>query len=160
MLVKILAPAFFSRQDTKTPVRVAIHAMVANMVMNVVFVVPLVLLKVPGAHAGLALATALASYLNAGLLFRHLRKTGVYQPAAGWRTLIMQMVFAVVVMSTVVAWGIPEASAWPDMSGSRRTLEISIWIGAGVAAYLAALRLSGVRLSVLWSPAVKSAGKP
>ena len=160
MLVKILAPAFFSRQDTKTPVRVAIRAIVANMVMNVVFVVPLVLLKVPGAHAGLALATALASYLNAGLLFRHLRKTGVYQPAAGWRTLILQMMFAVAVMSAVVAWGIPEAAAWSNMSGSRRSLEISIWIGVGVAVYLTALRLSGVRLSVLWSPAVKSAGKP
>jgi putative peptidoglycan lipid II flippase len=160
MLVKILAPAFFSRQDTKTPVRVAIRAMVANMVMNVVFVVPLVLLKVPGAHAGLALATALASYLNAGLLLRYLRKAGVYQPATGWRKLILQMMFAVFVMSAVVAWGVPEATAWSDMSGSRRSLEISIWIGVGVAVYLTALRLSGVRLSVLWSPAVKSAGKP
>jgi putative peptidoglycan lipid II flippase len=160
MLVKILAPAFFSRQDTKTPVRVAIRAMLANMVMNVVFVVPLVLLKVPGAHAGLALATALASYLNAGLLLQYLRKAGVYQPATGWRKLILQMMFAVFVMSAVVAWGVPEATAWSDMSGSRRSLEISIWIGVGVAVYLTALRLSGVRLSVLWSPAVKSAGKP
>jgi len=157
MLVKILAPAFFSRQDTKTPVRIAIRAMVANMVMNVVFVVPLVLLKVPGAHAGLALATALASYLNAGLLFRHLQKTGIYQPSAGWSTLIVQMVFAVAVMSIVVAWGVPDADAWSAMSGSRRALEISVWVGVGMLAYLSALRLSGVRLSVLWSPAAKSA---
>jgi putative peptidoglycan lipid II flippase len=157
MLVKILAPAFFSRQDTKTPVRIAIRAMVANMVMNVVFVVPLVLLNVPGAHAGLALATALASYLNAGLLFRHLQKTGIYQPSAGWTTLIAQMVFAVAVMSIVVAWGVPDADAWSAMSGSRRALEISIWVGVGMLVYLSALRLSGVRLSVLWSPAAKSA---
>lgn len=160
MLVKILAPAFFSRQDTKTPVRIAIRAMIANMVMNIVFVVPLVLLQVPGAHAGLALATALASYVNAGLLFRHLRKAGVYQPATGWRKLLLQMLFAVVSMSIVLIWGVPEASAWSDMSGSQRALEISLWIGAGVAVYLVALRLSGMRLSVLRAPVVKSAGKP
>jgi putative peptidoglycan lipid II flippase len=67
MLVKVLAPAFYARQDTRTPVKVAIRAMISNMLMNIVFVVPLVLLNVPGAHAGLALATALAAYVNAGL---------------------------------------------------------------------------------------------
>lgn len=160
MLVKILAPAFYSRQDTKTPVRIAIRAMLSNMVMNVLFVVPLVLLQVPGAHAGLALATALASYINAGLLFRHLRREAIYQPVAGWRKLMWQMLFAVVAMSAVLVWGVPEASAWSGMNGRQRVLEISLWVVAGTAVYLAALRLSGMRLSVLRAPVTKSADKP
>ena len=61
------------------------------MVMNLLFVVPLVLLKIPGAHAGLALATALASYINAGMLYRYLRRDGVFQPDPGWPRLLLQM---------------------------------------------------------------------
>src|SRR5690606_22132064 len=61
MLIKVLAPGFFARHDTKTPVKVGIIAMVANMVFNLILIWPL-------AHAGLALATALSAFLNAGML--------------------------------------------------------------------------------------------
>ncbi len=77
MLIKVLAPGFFARQDLKTPVRVAIICMVANMVMNLILIWPL-------KHVGLALATSLSSMLNAFLLFWGLYKIGVYRPAPGW----------------------------------------------------------------------------
>jgi putative peptidoglycan lipid II flippase len=153
MLVKVLAPAFYSRQDTRTPVRVAIRAMIANMVMNVLFVVPMVLLKVPGAHAGLALATALASYLNAGLLYRHLRRTELYRPHAGWARLLLQILFAVVVMAAVILWDAPGLDDWSAMDSAERVTRLALRVGAGMVAYLAALRLAGMRLSMLWAPA-------
>ena len=54
-LVKVLSPGYFSRQDIRTPVRVSIRAMFVNIGLNVVFVVPMIMLGIPGAHAGLAL---------------------------------------------------------------------------------------------------------
>jgi len=160
MLVKVLAPAFYARQDTRTPVKVAILAIVSNMLMNIAFVVPMVWLKVPGAHAGLALATALASYVNAGLLYRRLRRDGAYEPHAGWRVLLLQILFAVTVMSVVVWSGIPAADAFTGMGALQRGSQVALWIGAGVLAYLAALRLAGMRLSRLWSPASESGRTP
>ncbi len=76
MLIKVLAPGFFARQDTKTPVKVGIIAMIANMVFNLILIWPL-------AHAGLALATALSAFLNAGLLGYLLHKQGVLPARLG-----------------------------------------------------------------------------
>ncbi len=158
MLVKVLAPAFYSRQDTRTPVKVAIRSMIANMVLNVLFVVPLVLLEIPGAHAGLALATALASYINAAMLFRYLRKAGVYQPDAGWSRLLLQIGFAIAVMTAVILWGAPDATQLAALPGPQRVWQLVVWIAAGVLSYLVALRLAGMRLSILWAPAAESSG--
>ncbi|MFP3442355.1 lipid II flippase MurJ, partial [Pantoea sp. SIMBA_133] len=77
MLIKVLAPGFFARQDTKTPVKVGIITMVANMVFNLILIWPL-------AHAGLALATALSAFLNAGMLAWLLRRQGVLRFQPGW----------------------------------------------------------------------------
>lgn len=160
MLVKILAPAFYSRQDIVTPVRIAIRSMIANMVMNVLFVVPMVLLEVPGAHAGLALATALAAYMNAGLLYRQLRKQQVFRPDPGWGTRLLQMLFANLVMAAAVIWGLSQAQEWGTLTGVQRTAQIGLCIGAGALVYLLALRLSGMRLSLLWAPASDSGDSP
>ncbi|HED18789.1 MAG TPA: murein biosynthesis integral membrane protein MurJ, partial [Gammaproteobacteria bacterium] len=156
MLVKVLAPAFFARQDTRTPVKIAIRAMLSNMVLNVLFVVPMVLLEIPGAHAGLALATALAAYINAGLLYRQLRRDSVFQPKPGWPRLLGQLLFGTAVMVAVVSWGAPDADLWGGLSGAQRGAQLGLWIAAGVASYLIALRVAGMRLSILWAPAVKS----
>ena len=158
--VRILIYTFYAIQDTRTPVKVAIRAMLSNMVMNVLFVVPLVLLKVPGAHAGLALATALASYINAGLLYRHLRRDEVYHPHAGWIRLLLQILFAVTVMVALLLWGAPAADNWSAMSAAQRATSLGIWVAAGVVAYLSTLRLTGLRLSMLWAPAAGSRGAP
>jgi putative peptidoglycan lipid II flippase len=160
MLVKVLAPAFYARQDPRTPVSIAVRAMISNMVLNVLFVVPMVLLGVPGAHAGLALATALASYINAALLYRRLRSAGIYEPDAGWPRLLAQMVLAVTVMVAVLSWGIPGPAAWTDLPGVERALHIAAWIAVGAVTYLASLRLAGMRLSMLWSPAAESERGP
>jgi len=152
MLVKILAPAFYARQDSRTPVRVAVVAMLANMAMNLLFAVPMVLLHVTGAHAGLALATSLASYLNAGQLYYRLRRQAVYRPQPGWRVFFLRLGVASVVLAVALLIGAPDVSVWIAMSGPARVLTLSAWIIGGVALYLATLRLTGVKLSVLWAP--------
>ena len=83
MLVKVLAPGFYARKDTATPVKIGIIAMAANMVLNLLFVLPLMYFWNIG-HLGLALATSVAAYLNAGLLLRGLARAGVYRCSRGW----------------------------------------------------------------------------
>jgi putative peptidoglycan lipid II flippase len=152
MLVKVLVPAFYARQDARTPVKVAVRAMVANMVLNVLIVVPLVWFEIPGAHAGLALATALAGYLNAGLLFHYLRAEAIYRPAPGWSRLLLQMLFAIAVMLLVVIWAMPDRPVWAALSGSQRVLWTGALVALGAASYLVSLRLAGLRLAVLRTP--------
>ena len=156
MLVKILAPAFYARQDTRTPVRIAIISMLSNMFMNLLFVMPLLYFKIEGAHAGLALATSMASFLNAGLLYRRLCQDGVYTPLPGWKLLLARLLFANLVMALVLLWGLPVASEWLAMQGMQRVLQLSLWVAAGMAAYLLTLRVTGLRLSMLWSPTASS----
>jgi putative peptidoglycan lipid II flippase len=150
MLIKVLAPAFYSRKDTRTPVRIAIIALVTNMVLNLVFVVPLVMLKIPGPHAGLALATSLAAWVNAGLLYRMLRKQQVYRPETGWRQFLLQIGLAGAVLGAVLFWGSPAMPVWLDWSVWSRVSGLFVWIMAGASAYFIALSLVGLRLRSLW----------
>src|SRR3989338_594146 len=63
--IKVIAPAYYSVQDTKTPVRIAVISMIANVVFNLILMAPL-------KHAGIALATSLSAMLNLGLLVYYL----------------------------------------------------------------------------------------
>jgi len=96
ILVKTLAPAFFARQEVRTPVYIAVGTLVATQLMNLVFV-PLL------GVAGLALSIGVAACLNAALLYRGLRKRGIYVPLPGWGAFFLKLVLAVSVMGTV-AW--------------------------------------------------------
>jgi len=150
MLVKVLAPAFYSRKDTTTPVRIAIVALVTNMVLNLVFVVPLVVLGVSGPHAGLALATSIAAWVNAGLLYRMLRKQQVYLPESGWRRFYLQLGLAGVALGAVLFWGVQGMQVWLDWSVWSRVFWLFVWIMAGAATYFIILQLLGLRLASLW----------
>jgi putative peptidoglycan lipid II flippase len=131
-------------------VRIAIVALLTNMVLNLVFVVPLVMLEVPGPHAGLALATSIAAWVNAGLLCRGLLKRQVYRPAAGWRQFLLQTGLAGTVLCAVLFWGTPALQVWLDWSVWSRVSGLFLWIMAGAAAYFIALHLAGLRLMDLW----------
>jgi putative peptidoglycan lipid II flippase len=144
MLIKVLAPGYFARQDMKSPVRIGIIAMAANMVMNLLFVVPLYLLFNIG-HVGLALATSLAAYLNAWLLYRGLRRGGFYLPGAGWLPLMVRYGLANLAMLAVLAGLLHHWSDWALWSGWQRCIHLGAICGAGLAVYLVSLRLAGVR---------------
>ena len=138
MLIKVLAPGFFARQNTKTPVKVGIIAMVANMVFNLILIWPL-------AHAGLALATALSAFLNAGLLGWLLHKQGVLVFQPGWGRYAVQLVGGCVVMSVGLAWLAPEWQQWLEWGVSARLQWLALLVVVGAAIYFAWLAALGVR---------------
>ena len=138
ILIKVLAPGFFARQDTRTPVRIGIIAMSANMVMNLIFVFPL-------AHAGLALATTLSAYINAALLFAALRREGVYRSDTAWRPYLLRIVLASSLMALVLWWGTDLISTWSAWNAWTRAWNLAMWIAIGTLVYFAALWLSGLR---------------
>ena len=153
-LVKVLAPGYFARQDTKTPVKVGVIAMVVNMLFNIIFVVTLVQLAIPGAHVGLALATSLSAFLNAGLLLRGLRRQKVYNPDRGWGRLFAQVLFACVAMFALLWWLGGDLASWMQADSFNRVGRLLMAVFAGAAVYFAILWLSGLRLGALHKPRV------
>ncbi|MGI9301858.1 MAG: murein biosynthesis integral membrane protein MurJ [Gammaproteobacteria bacterium] len=145
IMIKVLAPGFYARQDTKTPMRIGVIAMLVNMVLNVALVVPWVYSGWPGPHAALALATSLCAYLNAGLLYRRLRGDGVLHPQAGWRKLLMQVSLATAIMFAVVIAYTPALSQWSSWLVTQRGLALASLILVGAAVYFFVLLASGVR---------------
>lgn len=137
MLIKVLVPGFTSRQDTQTPVRFGIHSIVANMVLNLLLVLPL-------AHAGIALATTLSAYLNALLLLFTLLKNKIYQPGRQWPLYIARIVAANAIMSTFLYYFV-DIKLWLDWSASQRGLNLAVTIGAAMLIYTSSLLLLGVR---------------
>ena len=145
MLIKVLAPGYFARQDTATPVRIGIIAMSANMVMNIALVIPFHHYWQVG-HMGLALATSAAAYLNGFLLYRGLRRAGVYRPLPGWWRFIVRLTVASLAMVAVVVALLWHVDDWLVAT----TMTRAIWLGgiclAGGGAYLVALAATGLRL--------------
>ena len=145
ILIKILAPGYYARQDTKTPVRIAIRVIGINLVLNLIFVAGMIELEIIGPHAGLALASALAAWFNAGWLYRGLRHSGVLVHQTGWWRLIMQVLLALGMMLVVLLWGI-DVDAWSQWQSPQRIAQLAIWVAAGASVYLLVLWLSGLRL--------------
>jgi putative peptidoglycan lipid II flippase len=143
--VKVLAPAFYARQDTKTPVKAAIASMVSNIVMNFVLVAVWMWQDWPGAHAALALSSALAGYLNAGLLYRALRREGIYTPLPGWGRKLAVLGSASAVMTGVLLWQAAGFAAWADGGAIERITGLIIAIAAGGIAYLVLCLALGMR---------------
>ncbi|MCG2581428.1 MAG: murein biosynthesis integral membrane protein MurJ [Marinobacter sp.] len=139
MLIKVLAPGFFARQDTKTPVKIGVIAMVANMVLNLALVFPL-------AHAGLALATSLSAWLNGFLLWRGLRKEGAWKSQPGWPRFLAQLAFANAALAGVIVWLQAPVGEWLAADGLHKAADMGVLVAAGVAVYFVALAVAGVRV--------------
>tara|TARA_B110000503_G_scaffold143757_1_gene248098 strand:+ start:10628 stop:12223 length:1596 start_codon:yes stop_codon:yes gene_type:complete len=151
MLVKVLAPGFYARKDTITPVKIGIIAMGANMFMNLALALPLMYLWNIG-HVGLALATSLAAILNASLLLRGLLRSGFYHVQPGWALYLWRLLFACACMVSAILWLVPEQSVWLDWHWLRRTGELLFLCAVGVVVYFAAHGLLGTRMSHLRAP--------
>lgn len=135
MLVKVLAPGYYAQQDTRTPVRIGVIALVSNMVLNLVLIWHL-------QHAGLALATSLSAFINAGLLFFGLFKAKRIQFEAGWQRFYIRLVFANLILG-VFLFLLPDMTFWFGLSfWSRLAAMLGVSL-AGVAVYAGALRLTG-----------------
>jgi putative peptidoglycan lipid II flippase len=146
-LVKVLAPGYFARQDTRTPVRVGFIALGCNMALNVAVVIPAKKLGFPAPHILLATATCVSAAINTALLWRGLVKTGVYKPKAGWGVLIARILFANAVMAALLVWMAGSTADWLALPPLHRASRLAGCIVAAAATYFAALYISGVRLA-------------
>jgi len=151
MLIKVLAPGYFARQDMKTPVRIGMISIAANIGFKMILVMPLLYWFGLG-HVGLALATAMAAYVNAGLLFRGLRRAGVYVPSAQWGSLwlrygLVNLAMALVLLVLLLVW-----NDWAVWAWWQRVAHLSLMCAAGAVTYVVGLWLVGVRARDFKSP--------
>ena len=143
--VKVLAPGYYARLDTRTPVRFAIISMVSNTLFALLFVGVLLSLHFKGPHTGLALASTVAAYLNASMLFRGLRRQGVYQPAAGWAKVLFAVLLACIAMVAVMLWQHGTRDVWLLAPMADRVRMLAILLTASTLVYLAVLFGAGLR---------------
>ena len=165
LLVKVLAPAFYSRQDTRTPVRAAVVAVLTNALCTVglfaglLYATPVgqaalleaggswrqALANIHGAHALLALAIAIAGWVNALQLAWLLRGSGTYRPQPGWATFLARIISATVLLALVVGGFRLLWPDWSDWAWWERGWRLAAMVGAGGLAYAGVLLASGLR---------------
>ncbi|MDZ7737235.1 MAG: murein biosynthesis integral membrane protein MurJ [Gammaproteobacteria bacterium] len=138
VLIKVLATAFFSRQDTRTPVKAGVAAMVTNIILNLALVGIL-------AHAGLALATSIAAAVNAGLLFFWLKRYKAYTAQPGWHAFLLRVITATFVMAALLVYWLPGLDEWVAMGLWWRIGMLTLWVAAGLALYPIILLITGMR---------------
>jgi putative peptidoglycan lipid II flippase len=141
IVVKILAPGFYARQDIRTPVKIAIGVLVATQLMNLVFV-PWI------AHAGLALSIGLGACLNATFLFLGLRQRGIYQAKPGWALFFGQLAGALCLLSGVTMW-VAAHFDWIAMQAHPflRMGALLLVMAVGAIVYFGTLMLTGFRFA-------------
>lgn len=145
MLIKVLAPGFYARQDLATPVRIGIIAMVSNMVLNLLLVIPLHHYLKLG-HVGLSLATTLAACINAGLLWHGLHKNGSAQWQPGSLAQVWRCLLAAAVMG-VLLWTLsPPLAMWQGLPAWQRAGLLGGVCAAGALGYFATLFVVGLRV--------------
>jgi len=138
ILVKVLAPGFYARQDTATPAKVAVAAMAANIAVSLALVYPL-------AHTGLAAAVSVSAFVNAGLLYVLLRRQQVYRPGRGWPVFLLRVAAASTLMGAFLAWGAGDTAAWLEMGVWQRVLRLAGLVAGGIVIYVIAIAAVGVR---------------
>ena len=146
MLIKVLAPGFYSRQDTKTPVRIGIVTLVLNMVFNIMLA-PFI------GYLGLALATSMSASCNAYLLYRQLKKENVYQFSSMSGYFTLKCLLASVTMGALV-WFTSRHYDWPSWHFSEQVMLLVVLLIIAVVSYFFMLFLMGVRLNTIKSVAI------
>ena len=140
ILVKVLAPGFYARQNVRTPVRIALISLAATQAMNLAFIGWI-------GHAGLALSIGLAACLNAAMLYRGLRQANIYQPQPGWGAFVIKLGLALLAMACVLWFGMGSEGSWLQSSFMARTVQLAWLVPLGATAYFATLWLFGFRLN-------------
>ena len=139
ILVKVLAPGFYARQNIRTPVKVAVVTLVVTQLLNAVLVPWL-------RHAGLTLAISLGACFNAGWLWWLMRRSGAYRPEPGWGAFLIKVGVALYVMGGALWYSMGRESSWFEIAAAPRVAKLAVVIAAGAAAYFASLGVMGFRL--------------
>lgn len=138
ILVKVLAPGFYSRQNIKTPVRIAIFTLCITQLMNLALISPL-------QHAGLALSISLAACLNAGLLYWQIRKQSIFQPQRGWGIFLLKLLAAILVMVAILIGLMQIMPVWSEGNMAARLCRLAMLVFVGAGGYFISLLLLGFR---------------
>ena len=150
LLIKVFAPAFFARQNTRTPVRIGIVALISNMAYNLMFVLPMIWLDFIAPHTGLALASSLSAWQQAYMLYRELGREGIYQVPSEFGRFALSALPAVVALSVILA--LSGSVPWGEFDALGRLWRLlAIMAGSGVA-YALVLLLFGIRPRQLITP--------
>jgi len=139
ILVKVLAPGFYAKQNVRTPVRVAIVTLVVTQLLNAAFVPWL-------DHAGLALAISVGACFNAFWLWILMRRSGAYSPEPGWGAFLLKLAVALYLMGGALWFSMGSEGSWFEIPAAARALKLALVILAGSVAYFAALAVMGFRL--------------
>lgn len=143
--VKVLAPAFFAREDTRTPVRIGIMALLANLILGASSAWYLSASGFAGPHTGLAAATSFAAILNAVLLYRGLRQADILRHGPGWGALIVRVLLANAAMIVALLWLARPVDWWIAAALAERVLWLAIAVVSGGGVYFLALVALGLR---------------
>ncbi len=145
ILIKILASGFYARQDTKTPVRIGIQAMLLNMVLNVIFVVSMLNYEFIAPHVGLALATTASAYFNAAMLALTLKKDSIFKNFETFTLSILKILLACCAMSLIILWLSPPLDSWAQWQWFERVYQLARLILPGILSYALMLWIMGLR---------------
>jgi len=145
ILIKILASGFYARQDTKTPVRIGIQAMLLNMVLNVIFVVSMLNYDFIAPHVGLALATTASAYFNAAMLALTLKKDSIFENFETFTLSILKILLACCAMSLIILWLSPPLDSWAQWQWFERVYQLAWLILPGILSYALMLWIMGLR---------------
>jgi putative peptidoglycan lipid II flippase len=160
-LVKVLAPGYFARQDTRSPVRIGLQSLGVNMGLNIAIVLPLALThNQPGLHALLALNNGIGAWYNSTMLYRGLRRQGILTHAPGWKALWVQSIVGNLAMVAFLWWFAGDAREWLDMRALERAGRMSILVGGGAVIYFGTMVALGLRVRDLKvQPVARSRGR-
>lgn len=139
MMVKVLAPGYYSRQDTKTPVKFGIIAMASNMLLNLIFAIPF-------GYVGLAIATSISATLNAAMLWFGLYKKGIYQQQEETVSILLRIVFSGLLMVVTMLYLNPTLQQWVEFSLLESAYKLFALIMVGIVSYFLAAGLTGLRV--------------
>jgi putative peptidoglycan lipid II flippase len=145
-LVKVLVPGFYARQETRAPLRYAFISFGTGMACSLLFTGTALAAGFVAPHAAIALATAVAAWVNAVLLLRRLRRDGIYQPQAGWGRFAAQLLLANGVMGAGLLFFAGDLGSWTGAGAVERGVRLAVLIAGAAAAYFAVLWAVGVRL--------------
>jgi len=138
IMVKVLAPGFYARQNIRTPVKIGLATLGVTQALNLVLVVPL-------GHAGLALGIGLGACFNATLLLYFLMKHGIYQPVPGWGRFVAQLAAGLLAMGALLWFVSPPPAEWVAMTLLERARNLAGLVLGGVVVYFATLFAVGIR---------------
>ena len=149
ILIKVLAPGFFAREDTKTPVKIAVVAMILNLILNLILMIPL-------AHVGLALATALSSWVNALALLYLLKIKGYFKIDKLIKSRVLKIIFSTIVLAIFLIFSEHHLDAFTTFPLSLKILSICMIIFASLLIYFFIIHVLGAaKINIIW----KSKGK-